>query len=163
MPGIRREPRIFNGFVKGKPVPQGSMKAFRAGGKGKVVMIHSKGKELNEWRDNIAKTVKERMGERKPSDRAIGITVYFYLLKPKSAKRKSHTVKPDIDKLVRAVLDALTDVAYNDDAQVIEIQVQKCYTLTESNQGISLYVTEMSDEPMEIPPPMEIDCEEEEE
>jgi len=36
-------------------------------------------------------------------------------------------VKPDVDKLARALLDALTGVAYGDDAQVVEMHVCKTY------------------------------------
>jgi Holliday junction resolvase RusA-like endonuclease len=34
---------------------------------------------------------------------------------------------PDIDKLLRAVMDALTGIAYADDSQVIECMVSKVY------------------------------------
>jgi Holliday junction resolvase RusA-like endonuclease len=34
---------------------------------------------------------------------------------------------PDIDKLLRAVMDALTGIAYADDSQVIEVMVSKVY------------------------------------
>lgn len=33
------------------------------------------------------------------------------------------TKKPDIDNIVKAVLDALNEVAYRDDTQVVELQV----------------------------------------
>jgi Holliday junction resolvase RusA-like endonuclease len=35
------------------------------------------------------------------------------------------TAPPDIDKLARAVLDALTGIVYDDDSQVIELQATK--------------------------------------
>jgi len=35
----------------------------------------------------------------------------------------------DIDKLSRAILDALTDVAYLDDRQVVELEARKAYLL----------------------------------
>jgi len=38
-------------FVKGKPVPQGSMKFIRPG-----VMIHSRAADLAVWRADIART-----------------------------------------------------------------------------------------------------------
>lgn len=37
------------------------------------------------------------------------------------------TVKPDLDKLCRTVLDALTGVAYKDDSQVIGIIANERY------------------------------------
>lgn len=36
--------------------------------------------------------------------------------------------KPDIDNIVKAVLDALNEVAYRDDTQVVELQVRKQYS-----------------------------------
>lgn len=36
--------------------------------------------------------------------------------------------KPDIDNVVKAVLDALNGVAYRDDTQVIELHVRKSYS-----------------------------------
>ena len=39
-----------------------------------------------------------------------------------------HTVKPDLDNLTKAVLDALNGIAWYDDAQVVELNVKKLYT-----------------------------------
>jgi len=36
-------------------------------------------------------------------------------------------VAPDIDKLLRAVSDALTGVGYMDDAQIVEVYASKIY------------------------------------
>lgn len=36
--------------------------------------------------------------------------------------------KPDIDNVVKAVLDALNKVAYRDDNQVVELQIRKQYS-----------------------------------
>lgn len=36
--------------------------------------------------------------------------------------------KPDIDNLVKAVLDALNGIAYDDDGQVVEVSARKVYT-----------------------------------
>ena len=49
---------------------------------------------------------------------------------PSEKKRRAyHTVKPDLDKLVRAVKDALKHVLWKDDAQVIELVARKGYAL----------------------------------
>ena len=47
--------------------------------------------------------------------------------KPKTVTRSYPSVPPDLDKLIRAALDALTAIAYRDDAQVTEIRAAKCY------------------------------------
>jgi Holliday junction resolvase RusA-like endonuclease len=57
----------------------------------------------------------------------------FQFVRPKSAKnRPLMVVKPDLDKLVRGVCDALTGVIYHDDAQVVEIIASKRYGAVES-------------------------------
>lgn len=69
------------------------------------------------------------MFERKTGVR---ITVEFHLARPKSAKKRAYpTVKPDADKLVRGVLDGLTGVCFEDDAQVVRIEATKVYGMPE--------------------------------
>jgi Holliday junction resolvase RusA-like endonuclease len=49
-------------------------------------------------------------------------------------KRHGYPKRPDLDKLVRAVLDSLTGVCYEDDSQVIRLRASKVwasYTLIE--------------------------------
>ena len=39
-----------------------------------------------------------------------------------------HTKKPDLDNLIKSVLDALNTVAWEDDAQIVRITAQKAYS-----------------------------------
>jgi Holliday junction resolvase RusA-like endonuclease len=57
---------------------------------------------------------------------------------PKKTNRRYPTTKPDIDKLSRAVLDALTSVWYKDDSQVIQLEAQKIYTYGEPGVYIGI-------------------------
>jgi len=70
----------------------------------------------------------------------VRIEIQFYLPRPKShygtGKNKGalkesapwyHIATPDIDKLVRCVLDALTGVAWKDDSQVVSVTATKSY------------------------------------
>lgn len=102
------------------------MKFIRPG-----VMIHSRSQDLAVWRADIARNA-ELFGF-KPVASAVKVELDFIMLKPKSAKRTFPAVKPDLDKLIRAVLDGLTGVAYQDDSQVILIQATKTYGI---NQGV---------------------------
>lgn len=110
---------MINFFVDGLPVPQGSMKVIN----GRV--IHNKGSELAAWRSAIALTARQH-GAR-PSADPIYIHIKFYMPKPRTVKRLYPSVAPDLDKLIRAVLDGLTAIAYIDDGQVISIVAQKAY------------------------------------
>jgi crossover junction endodeoxyribonuclease RusA len=110
---------VINFFVDGLPVPQGSMKVIN----GRV--IHNKGSELAAWRSAVALTARQN-GARPLTD-PISIEIKFYLPRPKTVKRPEPSVAPDLDKLIRAVLDGLTAIAYIDDGQVTQISAQKAY------------------------------------
>ena len=110
---------MINFFVDGLPVPQGSMKVIN----GRA--IHHKGSELAAWRSAIALTARSH-GARPLTD-PIYIEMKFFMPKPRTVKRLEPSVAPDLDKLIRAVLDGLTAIAYIDDGQVTEIVAQKAY------------------------------------
>ena len=116
-----------------KPVTQGSVHAItvrRKDGSSKPVVVHNKSNELYEQRAIIQSEYQKAGGqfyEKEP----ISLVLSFSFIRPKSVsekKRPYHTVKPDLDKLIRAVLDSLTNVAYKDDCQVVRIDAEKMYS-----------------------------------
>lgn len=112
-------------FVEGEPVTQGSMKAIVSKTTGRAMILPDKKAELNKWRDLIGHLAKA--AGCYPSKGAVYMTLDAYLPRPRSVKRALPLVKPDIDKLSRAVLDALTGIAYVDDGQVISLTALKHY------------------------------------
>jgi Holliday junction resolvase RusA-like endonuclease len=120
-------------FAAGTPVTQGSVRAYVAGGVARVV---SKTPPLVEWRDVVrlaAHQEKTRMG----LDVATGpasVTLAFYLPRPAS-KPKTIDVFPfssktDLDKYVRAVLDAITNAGvWTDDNRVVDLAAKKRYAV----------------------------------
>lgn len=113
--------------VDGVPAPQGSKTAYRRGPR--VILVESSDR-LPAWRDTVTLVAK---GVKRPEawlDTATPLeAVYrFRLPRPKTVKRPLPTVKPDLDKLTRAIGDALTDArVYGDDAQVVRLTVEKTY------------------------------------
>ena len=105
--------------VDGQPIPQGSMKVINGH------IIHSQGSALAAWRSAIGLSAKA--AGAKPTLEAVSMTLIFIMNKPRTVTRLDPTVPPDLDKLVRAALDALTSIAYKDDSQVIEIRAMKVY------------------------------------
>ncbi len=59
----------------------------------------------------------------------VSVEFRFYFTKPKSiSKKRMHiVVKPDIDKICRSSIDAMTGIMYADDAQIVEIRASKHY------------------------------------
>ena len=72
------------------------------------------------------------------------MTLEFQLRRPRTVRREYPTVPPDLDKLIRAVLDSLSGIAYIDDSQVVEIIARKSYAeepgldISISPYGVSL-------------------------
>lgn len=93
-------------------------------------------KAFSEWRTDIRDAALIAMGERNPSLSAIRLNVEFALPYPTSSVRKYQmgwlpcTKKPDVDKLLRALMDGLTRIVWHDDAQVIYVTVNKVYAWT---------------------------------
>lgn len=112
--------------VFGTPKPQGSLRAFIPKGWNRAV-ITTANKKLKPWRQDVSMVALLEMNGRKPLECAIGVRCKFYFLKPKSTKKAvtEKITKPDIDKLLRGILDSLTGVCFKDDSQVVYCEVHK--------------------------------------
>ena len=62
-------------------------------------------------------------------DEALSVELHFKLPKPKTVKRDFPNVEPDLDKLIRTVLDALTGVVFKNDSRVVHINAVKSYAV----------------------------------
>lgn len=63
---------------------------------------------------------------------ALAISVTFYLKRPKSAKGRPHpTTRPDLDNLLKLVLDSGNGILYKDDSQICHMSVSKVYSEVE--------------------------------
>ena len=113
-------------IIDGRCPTKGSTRSFLNPKTGRVVTV-ADNKSLKQWTTDArwqAKAAKVPM-VYKPHGVAIDVRVEF--VKPKTAKQTAPTVRPDADKLLRAVLDALTGVAYTDDGQVVYAAIMKAY------------------------------------
>lgn len=127
--GARSNVRI-DFTVSGIPQPQGSARAFVPKGWNRAV-ITSDNKKLRPWRQDVSAMATEAMSERneQATQEAVEVACYFYFQKPKSTKKSTtqKITKPDIDKLLRGVLDALTGIVFRDDSQVVYVQCKKLF------------------------------------
>jgi crossover junction endodeoxyribonuclease RusA len=117
----------FSFIVYGVPVPQGSMRAFVPKG-WKRAVITSANSKTKPWRQEVAGACLNRLNGSTPAGRSIPVRIGidFFFDRPKSVKKLADKVtKPDIDKLARSILDALTGIAFEDDCQVTDLHVTK--------------------------------------
>jgi len=90
----------------------------------------------NTFKQNFALWAK--MNYKTILEGALGVNIYFYMPIPKSLSKKKyeeikgayHIKRPDVDNLVKAVLDGLNGFAYKDDSQVAQLSVTKRYSET---------------------------------
>ena len=119
---------IIKFVVYCKPEPQGSSRAYIPKGWTRAV-ITSDNPKLKGYRSEVAKVAAlECRGRMFPSTVAVDVALNFVLTRPKSARRRLlPTVRPDLDKLIRATFDSLTGIVYADDAQVVRVSACKQY------------------------------------
>jgi crossover junction endodeoxyribonuclease RusA len=127
---------LVNLWVPGVPQPQGSKRLFKGN------LVEGNDRTLRPWRGLIAGEARAAYQGRgfEPTRDAVAVILGFMFPRPKShfgTGRNAHelkssapaykSTKPDVDKLARAVLDALTGIVYVDDAQVADLVVWKDY------------------------------------
>jgi Holliday junction resolvase RusA-like endonuclease len=147
---IDMNPQRVAFFVRGRPQPAGSKRAFpirrKEGGgwiaTGKVAVVDDNPKAKG-WQAEVAYAgvlAMEAIGATVPWDGPLGLAVRFTLRRPKghfgtgrnarnlkASAAPWPTTKPDASKLLRAIEDALTGVVWTDDAQVVEQLATKRY------------------------------------
>ena len=135
--------------VLGLPAPQGSHKHV-GGGR----MVESS-KRVKPWRRQVAAAyVDHSFGDM--LDGPVSIIVDFYLPRPKAhygtgrnagtlkdSAPAEHLTMPDLDKLQRAVGDALTRLAWRDDSQIVAWHAYKHYATTMTPVGATITIQEV--------------------
>jgi Holliday junction resolvase RusA-like endonuclease len=126
--------------IYGDPAPQGSKRVFN----GRIV--EASGNKLKVWRKAIAAACQNLVTEEHllllgP----VRVEVEFYLPRPVSVtikKRALPIVPPDLDKLLRGLLDGIgqSEVIWGDDSQVVQIDAVKLYAdETEPGATVTIY------------------------
>ena len=92
-------------------------------------------KATREYENLIAEEYKAAKGETLDGYIRVNIKAYYKI--PKSTTKINRgkieagiikpAVKPDIDNVVKAILDGLNGVAYHDDSQVVYVDAEKFY------------------------------------
>ena len=121
----------------GVPRTKGSTTSFISKKTGRVVTHDAAGTPGLTWEQGVASAAlvaRTQAGERMVRGAAIGVSAIFYsprnrgdfgtgrnagTLKPSAPRHPAR--RPDVDKYLRRILDALTGVVYEDDGQVVEV------------------------------------------
>lgn len=114
--------------IDGKPVPKARPRMTRRG------VVYTP-KTTLDAEARIRSAFISEVGETDPTDKPIVLEVAFFYEPPKSwskIKRASAMLtpkvsRPDVDNLVKTVMDGLNGVAWVDDSQVCYIKAMKYY------------------------------------
>lgn len=132
----------------GQARPQGSKVGIVDKRSGKVRIIESEppGKmgSHRSWRKAVASAAQEWADAnalRDPIDGPVEVTLTFWKTRPKSYPRWRWLwwTTPDVDKLIRSVLDSLSNIIYVDDRLVSDIHGHKRLT-TSTVEGVQVII-----------------------
>ena len=119
--------------IEGNPVGKGRPKFTKTG-------VAYTPKETKEYENVIRALYRtEYRGFKFQKEVALDLRIRAYYPIPKSDNRglqmkkikneiRPHNIKPDIDNVVKIVCDALNDMAYHDDTQIVDQQARKFYS-----------------------------------
>lgn len=116
------------------------MRAFVVGGRARITS--TQGMKLQDWRQAIAQEARSATESVLSGPVAVDLT--FALPRPVSRRKRDlwPDRKPDLDKLVRSALDAMSGVVFGDDAQVVELTARKLYVGEGGQSGVQVEVYE---------------------
>lgn len=119
-------------IVYGNPQPQGSTRAFMPKG-ARFPVVTSDNAKLKPWRQDVAMQALVAMAAQAPQAGAATVSCAFFFARPKTLRASVlvKTTKPDLDKLVRGIMDGITGICIDDDAQVVGIVAAKNFGLPE--------------------------------
>ena len=134
--------------VMGVAQPKGSARAFVPKGWTRPIITSANPKNKS-WQDLVAGEASRAIqqlpgGMFHTLDCGVRLSVAFYLPRPKKFQKRGsnppHLTKPDLDKLVRSVKDALKSVAWHDDSQVVDVVAMKRYAGVDAAPHAEIWV-----------------------
>lgn len=138
----------FRFFVPGEPITEGSMRTFKSGQR--TVVTHDRGPELDAWRIKVrraAEAAARKAGWEPRYDGPVVVGTHFFLPRPKSVPKSRGLpyTKPDLDKLQRAIGDALAPYkrpgVLRDDSRITSWTATKRYAATPEDAGVAVIVS----------------------
>lgn len=131
----------FESTAYGKPLPKGSLRHI---GNGRMI----EQTKVKTWMADIRQQISRDYGGDPPLfDAPVRVTLAFRFPRPAAAKNRLYPhmrSTGDLDKLCRAVLDALQPGVLIDDSLVVSLTAKKRYETPEFPAGVDIIIEELS-------------------
>lgn len=111
--------KIFSATFEGNPVPKGRPRMTKTG--------HAYTPQTTRDFEKAVAIWAKANFKGKLSAKPLKAVMNFYIKRAKTNKTKQHTQRPDIDNYMKAVLDGMQGVVFEDDSQVFEIFATKTW------------------------------------
>jgi crossover junction endodeoxyribonuclease RusA len=108
-------------------------------------VVHDSDGKVPAWQEKVKSAAQTAMFGLEPMRGPVMVAMTFTLPRPPSVpekKRPYPCVAPDLDKLARAVGDALTGVVYVDDSLIVNLHLYKRY----GTPGVVVTIGEIGEE-----------------
>lgn len=144
-------------WAAGVPIPQGSKRIGRNPATKRPILLDDNDDKLKPWREVVAHAVRAGARSVEPFDCPVRVDLKFYMPRPASHYRRDGSlkpsapawpaVKPDIDKLERAVFDAVTAAGvWRDDSRAVVVVKSKEYAGLPHQAGVLGVIAEVLEE-----------------
>ena len=134
-------------FGPGIPQPQGSKRGF-VSANGKVSMVESAA-GVKPWRSDVKVFAADAMRGKPLVTGPAFLHCHFVMKRPVSTPKTKPTPratkKPDLDKLLRAIGDALKGTVYAEDSLIVEMIGTKRIAEDGEQPGVHINVGDMGD------------------
>lgn len=120
--------------VDGVPVPKGRARVTTIGG---FARAYTPAK-TRKYEELVAYAARQAYGAALPMEGPLALTLDVYMPIPKSWSKKKTcqaeageihvTTKPDLDNFLKCVSDALNEICYLDDSQIVQATMFKAYS-----------------------------------
>jgi Holliday junction resolvase RusA-like endonuclease len=143
-------------FVPGIPQPGGSKRAFTRPGM-RFPVVTDANPKAKEWKSVVTSFAAQAAGTAPLMVGPLSVNVTFYLRRPdghygtgrnagqlKTSAPAYPTCKPDATKLWRSTEDALTNVVFKDDSQIVQQSIGKRYCDGDQKPGAAIEIRSMT-------------------
>ena len=124
---------IVTYMVEGNPIGKGRPKFAR---RGNFVSTYTPTK-TRDYEDLIKESARQAMGSAEVLETPVTVAIYITVPIPASYSKKRTEAclsgserpikKPDIDNVAKCFLDAMNEIVYKDDTQVLTLHITKVY------------------------------------
>lgn len=121
---------VINLTIPGKPLAKARVRFSR---RGSMVVAFDPQKQHH---DALKWLLREKLTGFVPISKPIAVELDFYMPVTKTSKKKTnmmlngeiqHTKKPDLDNMIKYILDCMNGIVFEDDKQVVSIKGRKMF------------------------------------